>query len=105
MVEEDEQEGGDLLLVLPIVSIFAKTLTLSVHAGLLWCFHNPLNSDMDHMIFNVHICNLLACAYTQGGTSVYSLTQSSFVVCTEFDSGEISGQAQSLAHNSCPSVW
>ena len=22
-----------------------KTLTLLVHAGLLWCFHNPPNSD------------------------------------------------------------
>ena len=31
-------------------------LTLSVQAGLLWCFHNPLHLDMDHRIFNMHMC-------------------------------------------------
>ena len=30
-----------------------KTLTLLVHAGLVWCFHNPPNSDKDYRIFNV----------------------------------------------------
>ena len=30
-----------------------KTLILLVHAGLLWCFHNPPNSDRDYRILNV----------------------------------------------------
>ena len=32
-----------------------KTLTLLVHAGLSWCFHNPPNSDTDHRIFTIHM--------------------------------------------------
>ena len=32
----------------------SDTFTVSVHAGLFWCFHNPWNSDMDLGIFNVY---------------------------------------------------
>jgi len=36
-----------------------NTLTLSVHAGLVWCSHNPLNSDMDFRVVSMHyICNI-----------------------------------------------
>ena len=30
-----------------------QRLTLFVHAGLVWYFHNPSNSNMDYRIFNV----------------------------------------------------
>ena len=45
------------------------------------------------------VCDFSACVYIQQ-TLVYSLTQRPFAVCTEFESREISGQAQSLACNS-----
>ena len=49
-----------------------KTLTLLVHAGLFWCFHNPLNSDLDYRTFNM--CTWSLCMHVHaGGTSVYSL--------------------------------
>ena len=32
-----------------------KTLTLLVHAGLFWCFHNPPNCDIDYRIFNMRM--------------------------------------------------
>ena len=39
-----------------IVSSFNVLKTLdTLGAGLFWCFHNVLNSDMDHMIFNVRV--------------------------------------------------
>ena len=47
---------------------------------------------MDYRIF---ICDLFVCVHTRG-TSVYSLIQRTAVwVCTEFDSGEISGKVGS----------
>ena len=52
-------------------SVQASTLTiltLLVHAGLFWHFHNPPNSDMDNIyIFNM--CYLFVCIYiyTHGG--------------------------------------
>ena len=58
-----------------------KSLTLLVDAGLFGCFCNPSNSDMDYRIFNMKS------------------------VQTDFDSGQISGRAQSLAHNGHPSIW
>ena len=41
-------------------STFWRLLTLSLHAGLLGCFHNPLNSDMDRgeVMLNVLGCRL-----------------------------------------------
>ena len=48
------------------------------------------------------VCDLFACVYTRG-TSIYSLIR--MIFATEFDSGETSGRAQSLARNGHPSVW
>ena len=31
-----------------------KTLALFLQAGLFWCLHNPLNSDMDYMRIYTH---------------------------------------------------
>ena len=48
--------GVLLLLFFHIYSVqlqHFETLTLLVHAGLFWCFHNPLNFDMNYRIFNV----------------------------------------------------
>ena len=46
---------------------FLKTLmTLSVHARLFRCVHNPLNFDTDHRIFNVRLWAFFQ-AYTHGG--------------------------------------
>ena len=50
------------------VSIFniLKTLTLQVHAGLFWCFHNPPNSDMDYRVLSLACqCELVTCVYTR----------------------------------------
>ena len=75
----------------------------------LFHFHSPLNADMDYKIFNVRMWSFCMCTcMCTWRTSVYnySLIQRTFVtVCTEFDSGEISGRSQSLAHNSQPSIW
>ena len=68
-----------------------KTLTLSAHAGLFWYFNKTPHFDMDYRIFNVHVLSFGMRIRT--GNSVYSLTLRTFVVCTEFDSGEISGLA------------
>ena len=83
-----------------------KTVTLLVHAGLFWCFHNLPNSDMDYGIFNMRRPVIfLHCLYTTG-TSVYSLIRRTFVESAQnFDSGENSGRAQSLARNGHPSIW
>ena len=75
-----------------------------VHAGLFCCFHSPPNSDMDCKIFNVSVIFLHA--YKHGGPRFVSLIQRTFVESTQnFDSGEISGWVQSLAHNGHPSIW
>ena len=52
-----------LLFFFYTVSIFntLKDLTHLVYAGLFWCFHNSLNSDLDYRIFNVHMIFLHAC--------------------------------------------
>ena len=44
-----------------------KTLMLLVHAGLLWCFHNPPNSDMDCKVFNLHNYVIFLRGYTHAG--------------------------------------
>ena len=68
----------------PVVSNFniLKTLTLLMHAGLFWYFHNPLNSDMNYRIFNVYVIHF-ECVYTWG-TLVYSLTQRTYSPLREF---------------------
>ena len=44
-----------------------KILTLIVHAGLFWCFHNPLNSNIYYRIFSLTCrCYLFTCIHTQG---------------------------------------
>ena len=81
-------------------------LTLLVHAGLFWCFQNPPNSDMDYRISNMRMWSF--CMHIHpGDLGLYSLIRKDFCrACTEFDSREISGQAQSeLAHNGHPSIW
>ena len=77
---------------LHIVSIFdiLKTLTLLVDAGLFW---RP-NSDMDYRSLTC-VCHLFACIYTKWTSHSKDYCR----VCTEFDSGEISRRAQSLARN------
>ena len=82
---------------------YIKTLTLLVCTRLFLCLHNPPNSDMDYMIFNM--CMWYFCMFIHMGDPGYSLIQRTFVVCTEFDFGENQGQAQSLAHNDHPSIW
>ena len=73
---------------------------LLVHA--FGCFHSPPNSDMDYRIFNVRTWS----QFLHTGSSIYSLIRRTFIrVCTEFDSGEMSGREQSLAHNGHPSIW
>ena len=42
------------------------SVTLLVHAGLLWHFHNPLKFDIDYRIFDVPMCIFLH-VYTDGG--------------------------------------
>ena len=78
-------------------------LSFLVHAGLFCCFHILLfpNSDMDYKIFNMSVIFLHA--YKHGGPRFISLIQRTFVESAQnFDSGEISGWAQSLARNSHP---
>ena len=49
-------------------------------------------------------CDLFACVYTShGGPRFIVSSEGLLVVCTEFDSGEISRLAQNLAHNGHPS--
>ena len=76
-----------------------------MHAGLFWCFHNPSNSDLDYRIFNMHIYIhvIFLHAYTHRGTSVNCVIWGAFVESAQ-DSREISGWAQSPAHNSRLSI-
>ena len=67
--------------------VWRLSLTRIVRAGLFWCLQNWPNHDVDYGIF--HMCMIFSHVYTQG-ESVYSLIRT-FVECTEFDSGEISG--------------
>ena len=80
------------------------TQTLLVHARLFSCFHNPPNSDTDYGIFNVHTRSFCMRKHT-GDLSLWSHPNDFCTVCTEWDSGEISGRARSLARNGHPSVW
>lgn len=53
-----------------IVSNFnvLKIPALLAHPGLFWCFHTPLNSDMDNRIYKVHMCCVIFLhAHTPGG--------------------------------------
>ena len=81
-----------------------KTQTLSMHAGLFWTFHSLPNSDMDYRIFNMHMWSFNRCMNT-GDLSLLSNPKDFCRVSTEFDSGEILRQAQSLAPNSHPTIW
>ena len=59
------------------------------------CFHSPPNSDIDYRIVK---CNMPMSSFSMRihtGTSVYSLIERTAVseICTEFNSGEISGRA------------
>ena len=67
-----------------------------MHAGLCWRFHNPLKSDMDYSICNVRMLSFCMCTHT-GGPQFITQSHSIFfyIVCTEFDSREISGWVQS----------
>ena len=69
-------ERNFFLFIFPIVSNFnmMKTLTLSVHAGLFWCFHSPPHSDVDYRIFNVRMWSCCMRIH-----SVYSLIWRAFV--------------------------
>ena len=44
---------------------------LKTDTAQIWYFHNPLNSDMDHMIFN--LCMWSFCIHVHKGTCIYSL--------------------------------
>ena len=67
-------------------------LSLLVQAGICSSFHSPPNSDMDYRIFK---CNVPMWSFSMHIHTVHSLIERTFVsgVCTEFDSGEISGRA------------
>ena len=63
------------------------------------CFHNPPNSDGDYRILNV-----LMWFFCMGDFGFYSHPKDFCKVCIGFDSGEISGWAQSPACNCGPSI-
>ena len=101
--ENDSLRPGIFYFLLIIVSNrnIMKTLTPLVHDGLFGCFHNPPKSGMDCRIFNVCMWSFLHayCIHTGDLGS-----EGIFIVCAEFDSGEISGQVQSLLHTGHPSI-
>ena len=82
----------------------------SVHAGQFECFHNwPVwhglqHSDLDCRVFNEHMWSF-ACAHIRGDHSLWSRLRDIFGVCTEFDSREIWGHAQSSSMWRSPSTW
>ena len=49
-----------------------KTLTSLVFAGLFWFFHDPLNCDMDHRIFNMHVIPFNMCYIHSVDPDLYS---------------------------------
>ena len=71
-----------------IVSNFniMNTLTPFVHAGIFVISTVHWTPTWTNGIFNMHMWPF-------------------FTICTESDSGEILGRAQSLAHNGYPSIW
>ena len=84
-----------------------ELLTLSVYAGLFWCFHNPLNSDKDYRIFNVCMWSCCMRMHTRGTTSVYSLNWRSSVgsaqnLTPEKNYLRASAKPSTLRH---PSIW
>ena len=86
-----------------------KTPTLLVLARLFWCFHNPSNYDMDCRIFNMCMWPFCRCIQMGdlylGDLSLQSHLRDFRGICTEFDSGETSGQTQRLACDDHPSIW
>ena len=97
----------------PVVAIFffrivsnfntLKILTFFVHAGLFWSFHNQPKCNIDYRIFNVPMWSFRMRKHT--GEPRFIVSSRRLVECRQFDSGEISGRAQSLAHNGHPSIW
>ena len=72
---------------------------------LFWCFNNPPNSDMDYIIFNVSMWYFCMRIHTEDlGLYLWSHIKDFCGICTESDSCEISGRAQSLARNGHPSI-
>ena len=69
-------------------------LTLSQHGELVWCVHNPLNSDMDYKKCNACMW-FFRCIHT-ADFGLQSHPKALCRVCTEFDSREISGQEHLL---------
>ena len=68
-----------------------KSLTRTLlHAGLFWCFHDPPNSVTWTIQDLQRAYAIFLHAYAHGGPLFTVLSG----VCTEFDSGEISGWAQ-----------
>ena len=63
--------------------------------------HWTLTTDMDHRIFNVRMWSFCIRIHTRD----LGLLSHPKDLCTEFDSGGISGWAQSLAINGHPSIW
>ena len=56
-----------------IVSSFNVLKTLdTLSAGLFWCFRNVLNSDMDHMIFNVRVWSVCMLIHTVWRTHIHT---------------------------------
>ena len=49
-------------------TLWGLSLTFLAHAGLIWCFHNPQNSDMNHMIFTLRMWSFF-CMVLKKGTS------------------------------------
>ena len=73
---------------------------------LFWCFKYPPNSDMDYIIFNVSMWYFCMRIHTEDlGLYLWSHIKDFCGICTESDSCEISGRAQSLARNGYPSIW
>ena len=99
-------EQGFLLFFFSTVAKFniLNIRTLVVHAGLLWCFPNPPNSDMYRRIFNVCMSSFCMRIHTRG-LGLWSHPKDFCRICIEFDSREISGRAQSLACNGQPTIW
>lgn len=63
-------------------------------------------SDMDYMTFNMHIYMIFLHVSTHmGKIGLWSHLKDFCRLHTEFDSGEITGWAQSLASNGQPSMW
>ena len=67
-------------------------------------FHLPVNSDMENMIFNVCMWSFAGLGWPWSRPTIFFFFFF-LSVCTDFNSGKIPGQMQSLAPNSHPSMW